>query len=197
MKTSTSNKFVTFILGQTKFAVPVLKTKEIVEYGKITPVPEAPAYVDGVINLRGGVVPVIDLMHRFFAIKAEITEATSIMIVEPEIDGEETRMGLVVDTVKDVLEIKEEHLEPPPKYGSKLKAEYIMNVASFDDDFILILDIDRILSQIEVGGNFTEIAESVKKKKTKSTEQKKEEIIEDQEPHNNEDIPQEETDEDE
>lgn len=156
MKTKAMNKYVTFKLVDTRFAVAVLKTREIVEYGKITPVPEAPDYVEGVINLRGAVVPVINLSKKFFGTENKIIETTSIMIVEPEIDGEQTKMGLIVDLVSDVLEIKEDKLEPPPKYGSKLKSEYLLNVTSYDDEFILILDIDKVMSQIEISKDFTE-----------------------------------------
>lgn len=150
MKVKTSNKFVTFQLGETKFGIEVLKTREIVEYGKITPVPEAPDYINGVINLRGAVVPVVDLTKKFFKEKAVISESTSIMIVEPDIDNEQTLMGLIVDIVSDVLEIKDDRFLDAPKYGSKLKNEYILKVASLDEGFILILDIDKVLSHIDI-----------------------------------------------
>lgn len=155
MKSTKLKKYVTFKLGETRFAVSVLKTKEIVEYGKITPVPEAPVFIEGVINLRGSVVPVVNLTTKFFQKQNTVTEHTSIMIVEPEIDGELTKMGLIVDIVSDVFEIKDQNLEPPPKYGSKLKSDYLLGVTSHEDDFILILDIDKVLSQIELSRDFT------------------------------------------
>ncbi len=156
MKSSSINKFVTFRLGDTRFGVDVLKTKEIVEYDSVTPVPEAPDFVDGVINMRGSVVPIIDLQQRFFGVKNENKDkdACSIIIVEPELDGELTKIGLIVDGVQDVLEIKEDRLEPPPKYGSRLKSEYLLNVASLDNGFVLILDIDKIMSQIDLPSDF-------------------------------------------
>ena len=156
MKSSSINKFVTFRLGDTRFGVDVLKTKEIVEYDSVTPVPEAPDFVDGVINMRGSVVPIIDLQQRFFGIRKENKgkDACSIIIVEPEIEGELTKIGLIVDGVQDVLEIREERLEPPPRYGSRLKSEYLLNVASLDNGFVLILDIDKIMSQIDLPGDF-------------------------------------------
>ncbi len=154
MNIKSINKFVTFHIGEAKFGIPVLSTREIVEYGKITPIPESPDFIEGVINIRGTVVPVVDLTKKFFGIRAKITETTSIIIVEPRVDGEQTLMGLIVDVVNDVLEIKQENLEPAPKYGSKLKSEYILNVASIDGDFILILDIDKALSQIEISEDF-------------------------------------------
>ncbi|HPO50797.1 MAG TPA: chemotaxis protein CheW [Spirochaetota bacterium] len=166
MKGKAMNKYVTFKLGDTRFAVAVLKTREIVEYGKITPVPEAPEYIEGVINLRGSVVPVVNLSKKFFGIENKIMESTSIMIVEPEVDGEQTKMGLIVDLVSDVLEIKEDKLEPPPKYGSKLKSEYLLNVTSRDDEFILILDIDKVMSQIDISKDF--IASEEKKDKNEN-----------------------------
>jgi len=156
MRVSSINKFVTFRLGDTRFGVDVLKTKEIVEYDSVTPVPEAPDFVDGVINMRGSVVPIIDLQQRFFGIKNEKKrkDGCSIIIVEPELDGELTKIGLIVDGVQDVLEIKEDRLEPPPKYGSRLKSEYLLNVASLDNGFVLILDIDKIMSQIDLPSDF-------------------------------------------
>jgi len=165
MKTKVSNKFVTFQLGETKFGLEVLKTKEIVDYGQITPVPEAPDYVDGVINLRGSVVPVVDLNKKFFGQKTVIEESTCIMIVEPIIDDEQILMGVIVDIVKDVLEIKEEFFVPAPKYGSKLKSEYILKVASINEEFILILDIDKVLSHIQINDNMSTIMENIDKKK--------------------------------
>ena len=163
MKSKAMNKYVTFKLGETRFGVAVLKTREIVEYGKITPVPEAPDYIEGVINLRGAVVPVVNLSFKFFSQKTEIAEATSIMIVEPEIDGEQVKMGLIVDVVSDVLEIKDDLLEPPPKYGSKLKSEYLLNVASIEGEFILILDIDKVMSQIDISEDVMTKAEKQEK----------------------------------
>ena len=156
MAARTENKYVTFMLGETKFGIPVFKSKEIVEYNNITVVPDTPDYIDGVINLRGGVVTIVDLMKRFFGKKIVATDFTSVIISEPVIDGEINLMGLVVDAVKDVLEIKEEFLEPAPKYGSKLKAEYIKNVASLEDGFVIILDIDRIMSSVDDIGEIVE-----------------------------------------
>ncbi|MCG8569050.1 MAG: chemotaxis protein CheW [Spirochaetes bacterium] len=150
MKNKLMNKYVTFQLGETMFAVEVLKTREIVEYGRITPVPEAPEFIEGVINLRGSVVPVVDLTMKFFKRKSTIDENTSIMIAEPHIDSKQALMGLIVDTVKDVIEVKDEQLEPPPRYGSQLKAEYLLNVISQKDHFIMILDIDKVLSAINI-----------------------------------------------
>ncbi len=144
------NKYVTFTLDKTIFGISVLKTREIVEYDKITPVPEAPDYVKGVINLRGMVVPVVDLKMKFFREDAKLLETTSIIIVEPMIDEERNMMGIIVDCVRDVLELKKENIESAPKYGAKLKSEYIIGVSNYKDDFILILDIDNVLSKLEL-----------------------------------------------
>lgn len=150
MKINESNKYVTFVLRGRRFGIEVLKSKEIVSYGKITPIPEAPKYIEGVINLRGSVVPVVDLTRKFFNQPTDFTESTSIIIVEPEIDGSINLMGIIVDVVKDVIEIKNETIEPPPKYGSKLESEYMSGVVAIDDDFLLMLDIDKVLSSIEM-----------------------------------------------
>ena len=159
MKSKALHKYVTFKLKDTRFAVAVLKTREIVEYGKITPVPESPEYIEGVINLRGSVVPVINLSKKFFGVESKTLESTCIMIVEPEIDGEQSKTGLIVDLVSDVLEIKEDRLEPPPNYGSKLKSEYLLNVTTHEGEFILILDIDKVISQIDINKDFAVVGE--------------------------------------
>lgn len=151
------NKYVTFVVRDTDFAVPVMKTREIVEYGKLTEVPEAPDFIEGVTNLRGKVVPVVNLTKKFFNIGG-IREDSSIIIVEPEIDGSYVQMGLLVDTVKDVLEFKEDSLEEPPKYGSKLKAEYLKHVVSYMEKFIMILDIDKVLSVIKINNEIMNAA---------------------------------------
>ena len=150
MKTKAVHKYVTFILDKIKFGIEVLKTREIVEYGRITPMPEAPEYVNGVINLRGNVVPVVDLMNKFFQAKTKIEPATSIMIVEPLIDAEKSMMGIIVDSVTDVLEIKPDLMGKTPKYGFNLKSEYIKNVACINEEFIMILDIDHVMAHIEI-----------------------------------------------
>lgn len=155
-----SNKYVTFSIGSTIFGITVLKTREIVEYGSITPVPEAPHYVKGVINLRGAVVPVVDLTMKFFKVSVKLSETTSIIIVEPTIDNEKNIMGIVVDCVKDVIELKEEDMETAPKYGSKLKSEYIKSVSNYNDEFILILDIDYLLSQVELNDQVSNLIKS-------------------------------------
>jgi purine-binding chemotaxis protein CheW len=160
MKVKSLNKYVIFMLDKTMFGVPVMKTREIVEYGKITPVPEAPEFIKGVINLRGQVVPVIDLSRKFFGIDTKIQESTSVMIVEVALDNEINFMGLTVDNVKDVLEINDDKLENSPKYGSKMKSEYIQNVASYNDDFILILDIDKVISNIKISENMKDAVEN-------------------------------------
>jgi purine-binding chemotaxis protein CheW len=155
-----SNKYVTFSIGSTTFGITVLKTREIVEYGNITPVPEAPNYVKGVISLRGAVVPVVDLTMKFYKTSTKLLETTSIIIVEPTIDNEKNIMGIIVDCVKDVVELKEENMGAAPKYGSKLKSEYIKSVSNYKDEFILILDIDFLLSQVELNDQITNLIKS-------------------------------------
>ena len=146
MKTRSTNKYVIFSLDKTFFGIHILKTKEIVEFGKITPVPEAPSYIKGVINLRGQAIPVIDLSKKFFNTDTVKHEETGIIITEIVSDNENLVMGLLVDKVIDVLEISSENLSSLPKYGSKIKSEYIKNVSSYNDDFVLILDLEKIIS---------------------------------------------------
>jgi purine-binding chemotaxis protein CheW len=150
MKTRSVNKYVIFSLDKTIFGIHILKTREIVEYGKITPVPEAPSYIKGVINLRGMAIPVIDLSKKFFNMETVKHDETGIIITEFVIDNETIVMGFLVDKVIDVFEINADNLSSLPKYGSKIKSEYILNVSSYNDEFVLILDLEKVVANTNI-----------------------------------------------
>ena len=124
--------------------------KEIIGMMPITPIPQTPPYVKGVINLRGKVIPVIDLRLRFGMEEAEYTDRTCIIVVEVSLGSESVIMGIVVDAVSEVSQIKAEEIEDTPSFGTTLDTSYILGMAKTDDSVKILLDIDKILSEEEL-----------------------------------------------
>lgn len=139
-------KYLTFLLGGEMFAVGILNTKEIIEYGNLTTVPMMSKFIRGVINLRGAVVPVIDLAARFGRIQAAITRRSCIVIIEVEAEGEKHDVGVVVDSVSEVLEIPTAEIEPAPGFGAKIRADFITGMGKVNNKFVIILNVDSVLS---------------------------------------------------
>jgi purine-binding chemotaxis protein CheW len=139
-------QYLTFVLDSRVFAFDVLKTREVLSLIPITPIPGTPDYMTGVLNLRGSVVPVIDLRTKFGLPRAGYTENTSIIIVEASGTGETVVIGALVDAVRGVKVFEQSQLEPPPKVGMKLRQELIHAIGKSDKDFTLILNIDSVLS---------------------------------------------------
>jgi len=144
------NQFLTFLLGNEMFAIDILGIKEIIEYGDLTTVPMMPSFIRGVINLRGAVVPVVDLSARFGRDGSRVTRRTCIVIIETGNESEKQDIGIVVDSVSEVLEIPEEEIEPPPSFGSRLRAEFISGMGKVKDKFVIILDVNKVLSVDEL-----------------------------------------------
>lgn len=148
------SQYLTFTLGGEMFAVGILRVKEIIEYGHLTEVPMMPDFVRGVINLRGSVVPVIDLSARFGGKVTDVSRRTCIVIVEVSDDSsEETQrsdIGIMVDAVSEVLEIPEREVEPIPSFGARIRADFIFGVGKVAGKFVIILNIDKILSVEEI-----------------------------------------------
>lgn len=143
-------QYLTFTLGSEMFAVGTLSVKEIIEYGQLTEVPMMPDFIRGVINLRGAVVPVIDLSARFGRRATEITRRTCIVIIEVP-SGEETQdIGVLVDAVSEVLEIPAGEIEPPPAFGAKIRTDFIHGMGKVDGKFVILLDVGRVLSVEEI-----------------------------------------------
>lgn len=140
------NSYLSFKLGEEEFAAHVGKVLNILEMTKITEVPKAPEYMKGVINLRGTVLPVIDTRIKFGMQPTDYTTNTCIIVLDIEVDGESIHIGALVDAVQAVLEIDKSKIMPPPSIGSKYKSEFIEGVASIDDKFIMILDMDAVFS---------------------------------------------------
>jgi len=145
-------QYLTFTLGGEMFAIGILGIKEIIEYGNLTSVPMMPAFVRGVINLRGAVVPVVDLSARFGRATAEVTRRSCIVIIEAEAEAEAAAqdVGLMVDAVSAVLEIPASEIEPAPSFGARIRADFISGMAKVNGKFVIVLNVDRVLSVDEM-----------------------------------------------
>jgi len=143
-------QFLTFVVGGSTFAAAIASIKEIIEYRKPTDVPMTPPFVRGVINLRGRVVPVIDLSVRFGRSPIEVAQRTCIVILEIQQEGEEHGIGVLVDAVSAVLEIGEADMEPPPNFGANLRTDFITGMGKIGEKFVIILDIEKVLSVEEL-----------------------------------------------
>jgi purine-binding chemotaxis protein CheW len=150
MNTASSKQYVTFSLGKDLFGVEVTRTREILSLTPVTKVPQTPDYLLGVINLRGQVVPVVDMRLKLGLPAGEETEDTCIIVVEVQIDGEPIVVGALADAVREVLEIRSDQIEPPPRLGTRLKTEFITGMGKIDDQFMILLNIDRIFNSDEL-----------------------------------------------
>lgn len=140
------NQFLMFMLGRETFAIPILCIKEILEYEAPTDVPMMPEFVRGIVNLRGAVVPVIDLARRFGRVANDTTKRTCIVIVETRVGDESHVFGVVVDAVNEVLEIPDTEIEAPPAFGTAVRTDFIQGMGKVRDRFVIILNIDVALS---------------------------------------------------
>ena len=143
-------KYLTFTLSAEEYGVGILKIKEIIGMLPITSVPQTPGFVKGVINLRGKVIPVVDLRLRFGMEAMEYTERTCIIVVEIEGTVNTILMGVVVDSVSEVLNIKNEEIEDPPSFGTKLNIDYILGMAKMEGGVKILLDINKVLGEEEI-----------------------------------------------
>lgn len=146
-----STQHLTFVLAGEVFAIGILAIKEIIEYDSLTAVPMMPACIRGVINLRGSVVPVMDLSARFGNRAAEVTRRTCIVIVEIEADDGRRDVGVIVDAVNEVLEIAADEIEPTPAFGARIRTDFIAGIGKVNGKFVILLDVDRVLSIDEIG----------------------------------------------
>jgi len=139
-------KYLTFVLGDEEYGLEILKVREIIGLMDITPVPQTPVFIKGVINLRGKVIPVIDLRLKFGMEEAEPTEETCIIVV----DIDDTLMGILVDTVSEVLDIASGQIEPAPAFGSHISTEFILGMGKIQGKVKILLDVGRVLSPEEL-----------------------------------------------
>jgi len=144
-------KYLTFTLAEEEYGIGILKIKEIIGMLPITSVPQTPEFVKGVINLRGKVIPVIDLRLRFGIGEIDYTERTCIIVVEIASQAGTVQIGIVVDSVSEVLNVKGDDIADTPTFGTKLDTEYILGMAKMEGGVKILLDIDKVLSADEVG----------------------------------------------
>jgi purine-binding chemotaxis protein CheW len=145
-----TGQYLTFVLGVETFAIGIMAIKEIIEYASLTEVPMMPPYVRGVINLRGAVVPVLDLPVRFGKAASAVTKRTCIVIIEVALGGDRHVLGLVVDAVNAVLDVPASEIEPPPAFGASIRTEFIRGMVKVNSKFVVLVDVDRVLATDEV-----------------------------------------------
>ncbi len=148
--TTQTSKYLTFMTGGEGYGLPVLKVREIMKVMDITSIPQVPAYVRGVINLRGKVIPVIDLRLKFGMPACDATDQTCIIVVEAAASGRKAMMGLLVDGVTEVLNIQQSEIEAPPAFGDGVRTDYMHGVAKVKGTVKILLDIDRVLTGSEL-----------------------------------------------
>ena len=143
-------QFLTFKLGDEVFALDIAKVREVLDFTTVTKVPRTPDFMRGVINLRGSVVPVVDLRFKFGLTKTENSVNTCIIITEVTVDGDTTILGALADSVQEVLDLAPADIAPAPRIGTKLRTEFIKGMGKRDDRFIIILDVDKVFSADEL-----------------------------------------------
>lgn len=143
---SEAPQFLTFRLDEELFALDIAKVREVLEFSAITRVPRMPDFMRGVINLRGNVVPVVDLKLKLGLAQTQKTIDTCVVIAEVSVDGERVVLGALADSVQEVLELDASQIGPPPRMGTRIDADCIRGMGKRDDEFIIILDIDRVLT---------------------------------------------------
>ena len=168
-------KYLTFALANEEYGLEILKVREIIGYMDITAVPQTPVYVKGVINLRGQVIPVIDLRAKFGMQTTEVTEETCIIVVETTQGDRNISTGIVVDHVSEVLDIAGENIEAAPQFGSSVNTDFILGMGKIADSVKILLDIDEVLANVDltVGHGSDEVrTDEGKRSQTEQTQQK-------------------------
>lgn len=150
MADALSQQYLAFFIAAEEYAVPILRVREIIAFGSMTRVPGAPAAIRGVINLRGSVVPVVDLSMKFRGAESTITNRTCVVILEILANGEQTVVGLLADAVSHVVELPSSMIEPPPSFGTAVQLEYLRGMGKADGRLVLVLEVDRLLAQQEL-----------------------------------------------
>jgi len=149
-KEQEATQYLTFMLAGEVFAIGILRIKEIIEYHNITEVPMMPESVRGVINLRGSVVPVMDLQARFGRPSSAVTKRTCIVIVEVASEDERLVVGVIVDAVNEVLDIGAAEIEPAPSFGARIRTDFIYGMGKVKGNFVILLDVDRVWASADI-----------------------------------------------
>jgi len=145
-----TQQYLTFMLGTEEFAINILNIKEIIEYGQLTEVPRMPDFIRGVINLRGSVVPVIDLGARFGKQPTSLSRRTCVVIIEVAHESEQQVVGVMVDAVNEVMDILPDQIEPAPNFGANIRADFIAGMGKVEGKFVIILNVSHVLSLDEI-----------------------------------------------
>ena len=145
-----TQQYLTFTLEEELYAVDVVKVREVLEVTPLTKIPRMPNFMQGVINIRGSVVPVLDLRLKFGMEKAERTVDTCIIVMDIQAEDKLVTIGSLADSVQEVIDLDEESIEPPPRIGTKVDTDFIRGMGKRDDQFIIILDIDRVFNSSEL-----------------------------------------------
>lgn len=144
------SQYLTFVIAGDEYAIRILQVREIIQCDAITKVPRTPPWIRGVFNLRGGVVPVVDLAVKFGLAETPLTDTTCIVVTEVNLEGEQAVMGVLADSVSQVVDLREDEIEPPPRFGTSVQVDYLLGMGKVDGKLALILDIDRVLSTDEL-----------------------------------------------
>ncbi|WP_020585540.1 chemotaxis protein CheW [Desulfobacter curvatus] len=145
-----TSQYLTFKLDNEIYAMDITTVREVLDIIQITKVPQMPDFMCGVINLRGGVVPVVDLRLKFGLAEATSLKGACIVIIEVFLDGEQTILGILVDAVQEVISLEPEQIDPPPRIGTRLKTEFIKGMGKKDEEFIIILETGKVFSAGEL-----------------------------------------------
>ncbi len=143
-------QYLTFLLAGEEYAIGILKVKEIIEYDTVTVVPQTPKWIRGVINLRGSVVPVVDLAVKFGMEERAVTRTTCIVILEGQLENQNTTMGIVADSVNQVVDLTADDIREVPEFGTRVQVNYLLGMAQMSKKFALLLDVDKVLSTEEL-----------------------------------------------
>ncbi len=143
-------QYLTFTLDGELFAIGISQIKEIIEYGALTSVPMMPSFIRGVINLRGAVVPVLDLQARFGRAASTVSRRSCVVILEIEAEGDSQQLGVLVDSVSEVLELADSSIEPAPSFGAAVRPDFIEGMGKINGRFVIVLSLARVLSTQEL-----------------------------------------------
>jgi purine-binding chemotaxis protein CheW len=143
-------QYLTFFLAGEEYAISILKVKEIIEYDTVTTVPKMPKWIRGVINLRGAVVPVVDLAVKFGLEERPVTKTSCIVIVDGQLENQNTTMGIVADSVSQVMDLTSDDIREVPEFGTRVQVSYLLGMAQLGKKFALLLDVDKVLSTDEL-----------------------------------------------
>lgn len=144
------NQYLTFFIRGEEYAAGILRVKEIIEYERVTRVPAVPEHVRGVINLRGSVLPVIDLAAKFGHGPSEPVRTTCIVVTETQLGDQMMTVGLMTDAVSAVVDIDDDAVEAPPSFGTHIRSDFLTGMGKLDGRLVLVLDVDRVLSPVEI-----------------------------------------------